>query len=70
MKITKIQTKMPHQLTRKRTAGYARVSSGKDAMTGFDEELWNCTVESVTVLVCGGFQVRFKDRLEVEVPGK
>ena len=32
MKITKIHTKAPHQLTRKRTAAYARVSSGKDAM--------------------------------------
>jgi len=32
MKITKIQAKPPHQLTRKRAAGYARVSSGKDAM--------------------------------------
>ena len=32
MTITKIQSKTPHQLARKRTAGYARVSSGKDAM--------------------------------------
>ena len=32
MKITKIQAEPPHQMARKRTAGYARVSSGKDAM--------------------------------------
>jgi len=32
MKITKIQAKAPRQIARKRAAGYARVSSGKDAM--------------------------------------
>jgi len=32
LKVTKMQAAAPHKMTRKRAAGYARVSSGKDAM--------------------------------------
>jgi len=63
--------KRQRELLRARAAAFfAEVEDRTEALTGFDEQLWNCTVESVTVLIGGGFRVRFKDRLEVVVPGK
>jgi hypothetical protein len=51
-------------------AFFAEFEGRKDLLAGFEEQLWNCTVKSVTVLIGGGFRVRFKDELEVEVPAK
>jgi len=48
-------------------AFYAEVEAREGYLTVFEEQLWNCTVESVTVLVGGGFRVRFRDKLEVNV---
>ena len=63
--------KHQRELRRARAAAFfAEVEGRTDFLAGFDEELWNCTVESVMVLVQGGFRVRFKDGLEVEVPAK
>jgi hypothetical protein len=45
---------------------FSEVEAREGLLAGFDEELWNCTVESMTVLVGGGFRVRFKDGLEVD----
>ena len=58
------------ELLRVRAEAFFAEVEGRGPLTGFDEQLWNCTVESVAVLVGGGFRVRFKDRLEVEVPGR
>jgi len=63
--------KRQRELRRARAAAFfAEVEGREGLLAGFDEELWNCTVESATVLIGGGFRVRFKDGLEVEVPGK
>ena len=51
-------------------AFFAEVEGRTDFLAVFDEQLWNCTVRSVMVLVQGGFRVRFKDEWEVEVPVK
>ncbi|MCL2105823.1 MAG: recombinase family protein [Oscillospiraceae bacterium] len=51
-------------------AFFAEVEAREGLLAGFDEQLWNCTVQSVTVLVGGGFRVRFKDQIEIEVTGK
>jgi len=60
--------KRQRELLRARAeAFFAEVESRESLLAGFDEELWNCTVESVTVLIGGGFRVRFKDKLEVTV---
>jgi DNA invertase Pin-like site-specific DNA recombinase/predicted GIY-YIG superfamily endonuclease len=45
-------------------AFFAEVEAREGMLTKFDEQLWNCTVESVTVLAGGGFRVRFKDGCE------
>jgi hypothetical protein len=63
--------KRQRELRRARAEAFFAEVEGREALhAGFDEELWNCTVESMTVLIGGGFRVRFKDRLEVEVPAK
>jgi hypothetical protein len=63
--------KRQRDLLREQAAAFfAEVEGRTDILAGFEEQLWNCTVKSVTVLVGGGFRVRFKDELEVEVPGK
>jgi DNA invertase Pin-like site-specific DNA recombinase len=60
--------KRQRELRRARAAAFfAEVESRENLLAGFDEELWNCTVESVMVLVGGGFRVRFKDECEVEI---
>jgi len=58
------------ELLRVRAEAFFAEVEGRGPLNGFDEQLWNCTVESVTVLVGGGFRVRFKDKLEVDVLGK
>jgi len=63
--------KRSRELRRAQAAAFfAEVESREGMLDEFDEQLWNCTVESMTVLVGGGFRVRFKDQLEVEVSGK
>jgi hypothetical protein len=58
--------KRSRELRRAQAAAFfAEVEAREGFLAGFDEELWNCTVESMTVLVGGGFRVRFKDGLEV-----
>jgi DNA invertase Pin-like site-specific DNA recombinase len=46
-------------------AFFSEVEGREGVLAEFDEELWNCTVESVTVLREGGLRVRFKDGAEV-----
>ena len=66
-----VREKRSRELRRAQAAAFfAEVEAREGLLAGFDEQLWNCTVESMTVLVGGGFRVRFKDRLEVEVPAK
>ena len=63
--------KRSRELRRAQAAAFfAEVEAREGLLTEFDEQLWNCTVESMTVLGGGGFRVRFKDQLEVEVSGK
>jgi len=63
--------KRSRELRRAQAAAFfAEVTAREGLLDEFDEQLWNCTVESMAVLVGGGFRVRFKDQLEVEVPGK
>ena len=57
--------KRQRELRRTRAAAFFAEVEGRDGLlAGFDEELWNCTVESLMVLVGGGFRVRFKDGCE------
>jgi hypothetical protein len=46
-------------------AFFAEVEGREGLLADFDEELWNCTVESVTVLREGELRFRFKDGQEV-----
>jgi regulator of replication initiation timing len=46
-------------------AFFSEVEGREGLLAEFDEELWCCTVECVTVLVGGGLRVRFKDGREV-----
>jgi hypothetical protein len=63
--------KRSRELRRAQAAAFfAEVEARDGLLAGFDEELWNCTMESMTVLVGGGFRMRFKDGQEVEVPAK
>ena len=48
-------------------AFFFEITEREGPLTEFEEELWNCTVESVLVLVGGGFRVRFRDRMEETV---
>jgi hypothetical protein len=54
------------ELRRARAEAFFTEVEGREGLLGgFDEELWNCTVESVTVLKDGGLRVRFKDGQEI-----
>jgi len=42
-------------------AFFREIKSRKELLVEFDEQLWNCTVESIAVLDNGGLWVRFRD---------
>ena len=60
-----VQGKRSRELRRVQAAAFfAEVEAREGRLAEFDEQFWNCTIENITVLVDGGFRVRFKDRCE------
>jgi hypothetical protein len=60
--------KRSRELRRARAAAFfAEVERRASVLAEYDEELWCCTVESVTVLVGGGFKFCFRDGANVAV---